>query len=128
MGGSVSAIYIAIERETGTDADDEELDQQLRWLREELLELDVESVDRVRGGTAPDGAKAPAADLVDTLVIAFSNSAVLAALVGVVRTWLSRASGRKVKLQIGADSIEIEGLSAADQDKLIEQWIARNAK
>jgi Effector Associated Constant Component 1 len=126
MGGSVSTMYIAIETET--DAGAEELEQQLRWLREELLELDVESVDRVSGGTAPDGAKAPAADLVATLVIAFSNSAVLAALVGVVRTWLSRGSGRKVKLQIGADSIEIEGLSAADQDKLIEQWITRNAK
>jgi hypothetical protein len=126
MGGSVSTMYIAIETET--DAGAEEREQQLRWLREELLELDVESVDRVSGGTAPDGAKAPDADLVGTLVIAFSNSAVLAALVGVVRTWLSRGSGRKVKLQIGADSIEIEGLSTADQDKLIEQWITRNAK
>jgi hypothetical protein len=126
MGRSVSTMRIAIEPESGVDG--EELDQQLRWLREELLGLDVEAVDRVSGDTAPDGAKAPAADLASTLVIAFSNSAVLAALVGVLRTWLSRGSGRKVKLQIGADSIEIEGLSTADQDKLIEQWIARNAR
>lgn len=119
-------MRIAIEPESGIDG--EELDQQLRWLREELLELEVEAVDRVSGDTAPDGAKAPAADLASTLVIAFSNSAVLVALVGVLRTWLSRGSGRKVKLQIGADSIEIEGLSTADQDKLIEQWIARNAR
>jgi len=126
MGRSVSRMRIAIEPESGIDG--EEHDQQLRWLREELLELDVEAVDRVSGDTAPEGAKAPAADLASTLVIAFSNSAVLAALVGVLRTWLSRGSGRKVKLQIGADSIEIEGLSAADQEKLIEQWIARNAR
>ena len=126
MGRSVSTMRIAIEPESGIDG--EELDQQLRWLREELLELEVEAVDRVSGDTAPDGAKAPAADLASTLVIAFSNSAVLVALVGVLRTWLSRGSGRKVKLQIGADSIEIEGLSTADQDKLIEQWIARNAR
>ncbi len=126
MGGSVSTMSIAIELEPGVDA--EELDQQLRWLREELLELEVESVNRVSGDTAPDGAKAPAADLASTLIIAFSNSAVLAALVGVVRTWLSRGLGRRVKLQIGADSIEIEGLSAVDQEKLIEQWIARNAR
>lgn len=126
MGRSVSTMRIAIEPESGVDG--EELDQQLRWLREELLELDVDAVDRMSGGTAPDGAKAPAADLASTLVIALSNSAVLAALVGVLRTWLSRGSGRKVKLQIGADSIEIEGQSTAEQDKLIEQWIARNAR
>jgi hypothetical protein len=126
MGRSVSTMRIAIEPEFGVDG--EELDQQLRWLREELLELEVEAVDRVSGDAAPDSAKAPAADLADTLVIAFSNSAVLAALVGVLRTWLSRGSGRKVKLQIGADSIEIEGQSTAEQDKLIEQWIARNAR
>jgi Tfp pilus assembly protein FimV len=126
MGRSVSALCIAIELEPGADA--EELDQQLRWLREDLLELDVQAVDRVSSQAAPEGAKAPAADLASTLVIALSNSAVLAALVGVLRTWLSRGSGRKVKLQIGADSIEIEGLSTADQDKLIEQWIARNAR
>jgi Effector Associated Constant Component 1 len=124
MSGSVSALSIAIELDSGADA--EELDQQLRWLREELLELEVEAVNRVTGDTAPQGAKSPAADLTDTLIIAFSNSAVLAALVGVLRTWLSRGSGRKVKLQIGADRIEIEGLSTADQEKLIEQWIARN--
>lgn len=126
MDRSVSTVRIAIEPESGVAG--EELDQQVRWLREELLELEVEAVDRVSGDTAPHGAKAPAADLASTLVIAFSNSAVLAALVGVLRTWVSRGSGRKVKLQIGADSIEIEGLSAADQDKLIEQWIARNAR
>lgn len=125
MGESVSTVRIAIETESGADA--EELDQQLRWLQEELLELEVEAVDRVSGDAAPDGAKAPAADLASTLVIAFSDSAVLVALVGVLRTWLSRSSGRKVKLQIGGDSIEIEGLSAADQDKLIEQWLARHA-
>src|SRR5689334_22816861 len=99
MDRSVFTMRIAIEPESGVDG--EELDQQLRWLREELLELEVEAVDRVSGDMAPDGAKAPAADLASTLVIAFSNSAVLAALVGVLRMWLSRGSGRKVKLQIG---------------------------
>lgn len=58
MDRSISTMRIAIEPESGVDG--EELDQQLRWLREELLELEleVEAVDRVSGATAPDGAKA----------------------------------------------------------------------
>ncbi len=40
------------------DADAEELQRLGQFLREELLELNVDSVEPVRGGSAPEGAKA----------------------------------------------------------------------
>ena len=41
----------------GPDADAEELEQVTLQLRDELRELDLESVDLVREGEAPEGAK-----------------------------------------------------------------------
>jgi hypothetical protein len=126
MGESPSTMHIDIDLGPGADTD--ERDQQVRWLRSELLELDVEAVERLGGTAVPEGARGPAADLAGTLVITLSNSAVLVAVVGVLRAWVSRGSGRKVKMQVGSDSIEVGGLSAQDQDKLIESWIQRYAK
>jgi hypothetical protein len=120
----------AISLQVGIDAEVEsdELAQLTAWLREELLELDVDSVEGVADESTPDRAKGPAADSVGTLVVTLSNSAVLVALTGVLRSWLSRGSGRKVSLRLGDDTIEVSGASPEDQQRLIAAWLDRHAR
>ena len=126
MGGIIHSIYVEIG--AGSDTDTEELAQLSLGLRDELLELDVEAVDGVGGEPVPDGAKGHGSGAVSTLVVALSNSAVVVALSGLLRSWVSRRAGRTVTLRFGEDSIEISEASAEQQAKLIESWLDRHAR
>jgi hypothetical protein len=126
--GSMSAAQ-AISLHVGIDAEAEtdELAQLTAWLREELLELDVDSVEGVADRAAPDRAKGPAGESIGTLIVTLSNSAVLVALAGVLRSWLGRGNGRKVTLRLGDDTLEVSGASPEDQGKLIAFWLDQHA-
>jgi hypothetical protein len=113
--------------EAGPEADDEELARLSRQLRDELLELDVERVD-YRRGPAPDGAKSGAAVSLGTLVIALSDSAVLAAAVGVLRAWVRRGSGRKVTVRLGEDKLEIKGTLDEREAGLIAKFLDQHGR
>jgi len=52
---------------------------------------------------------------------------VLAAVIAGIRSWLGRNSARSVKLTLGGDALEVSGVSSAEQDRLIELWVARHA-
>jgi Effector Associated Constant Component 1 len=105
----------------------EELAQLSVWLRDELLKLDLDAVEEAASGPPPRGAKGSAADAVGTLIVTLSNSAVLVALAGVLRSWVSRGKGRKVTLRLGADMIEVSEASAEDQARLIASWMDHHA-
>jgi hypothetical protein len=99
----------------------------LLGLRNRLLELDVETVDRVAGPPAPPGARG-SADVAETLVVTLSNSALLVAVVRLLQSWISRGKGRRVTLRLGDDMIEVDAASAEQQARLIEIWADRHAK
>lgn len=110
------------------DADEQELAELTGRLREELLELDVDDVELVRSGEPPPGAKGlDVVQVGELLVSTVTSSHVLSAIVGVVRSWLSRARQRSVKIEIDGDVLEVSGLSSTDQQRLIDQWIAKHA-
>jgi hypothetical protein len=117
---------LRVEIGAGPDSDFEELALLCEGLRLELLELEVEAVDATGGGPAPLGAKTSAVDTVGTLVVALSNSAVVVALVGVLRAWVRRGAGRTVMLRLGENSIEVSQASAEQQAMLIESWLDRH--
>src|SRR5512142_4487 len=96
-------LAISLRVEMDVDVDIDELAELTAGLREELLELDVDAVEGTAGPEASPGAKGPASDSVGTLIVTLSNSAVLVALAGVLRSWLGRASGRKVIIKRGKD-------------------------
>src|SRR6266446_4260979 len=50
----------------------------------------------------------------------------LAALAGVVRSWVGRDRGRKVTVRIGEDSLEVTRASEREQAQLIEAWLGRH--
>jgi Effector Associated Constant Component 1 len=125
MGGTFPGLRIEISGDLDTDAD--ELDQSLLSLRDELLELDVDAVDRLAGSAVPPGAKG-SAELAGTLAVTLSNSAVLVALVGVLQSWIHRGRGRRVAMRLGDDIIEVGETSAEQQAELIEAWLEHHGK
>jgi hypothetical protein len=74
----------------GPKADAEELATLVVWLRDELLQLDVDAVEHATAMSTRAGAKGLAADTAGTLIVTISNSAVLVALIGLLKSWISR--------------------------------------
>jgi hypothetical protein len=92
-------------------------------LRTELLRLDVDDVERIPAGPVPAGAKGPAADSVGSLLITLSDSATVAALVGLLQSWITRDKGRSITIQHGKDKIKVEKVPPAELAALIETWM-----
>ena len=101
-----------------TDATEEERDQMARNLLSELNELDVESAELTKGGSAPAGTKG---DPITTGAIAIAVlPAVLPKIVETIQGWLLRGSNRTVKFKgkVSGQSINFEG-SSEDLQKLL---------
>jgi hypothetical protein len=96
-------------------------------LRDELLRLDVDSVDFPVAGAPPAGAKAGAElAVIGTLLLTVSNPALLSAVVKVIKSWIERSSERTARLEIDGDVLDVRGISRSEQRLLIEQWLARH--
>ncbi|MEU9350895.1 hypothetical protein AB0D65_07695 [Streptomyces griseoloalbus] len=105
------------------DGDQEELDELTLQLRERLLELDVDDVELNRSGDIPDGAKPVDAIAVGALAVTMAPIA-LRSVLDLVRTWIENRPVRTVALTLGEDSLELEAVSATDQQRLIEAFLA----
>ena len=116
MSASLS-IEIGEDPETG----DIDLDTSAGQLRRELLELDVDAIERARGPAQP-GSRA-GGELTGVLIVTLSNSTALVAMIGVLKAWLTRKQGRRIKVTLGDKSIELDQPSDEDQAKLISSWI-----
>jgi hypothetical protein len=119
---------LSVELQAAPDADAEELAQLVGRLRAELLDLDVNDVQQPVHGKAPEESKGAgwlaAGELMVRLV---TSPEVLASIIAGVQSWLRRNSTRSVKLTIGGDALEVSGVSSAEQDRLIDLWVARHA-
>jgi hypothetical protein len=115
--------------EIDADADPEELASLSRQLRNELLQLDFESVELPTIGPAPDGSKAIDAVAIGQLVAQLAASAdALKVVVGTIKAWLRRGQvAHAIKLQMDDDVLEVTGVSSEDEKRLIDVWIARHA-
>src|SRR5215218_1857130 len=116
---------LAVEVSAGPSADSEELDELVGQLRRELLELEVESVDRARGGPVPKGARAVDVLALGTLLVSLVDPATV---VAAVEAWLRGRGQRSVKLELDGDILEVTGLSSRDQGRLIDGWLDRHAR
>lgn len=114
--------------EDGADA--ERLDTLTRFLRQELLHLDVEDVTMRRAGEPPPGTKAFDLMAANELLVFLGPTAEgLRAVVSTVKKWLGRGPGvrRTVRLELDGDVLEITEATEADQDRLIGLFVSRNA-
>jgi len=108
--------------DTGGDMDADQLDRLTRQLRNELLELDTESVDLVKSEDTPEGTKSAEAVTAGALAVAILPS-FLPKLLEYLQSWTMRGEERKVKVksQIGDRSIELEySPNALSQEELKE--------
>lgn len=108
------------------DADAAELDHAATQLREELLGLDVDAVQRLAAEAPPPGTRAAEATLLGGLVVGLGREA-LGVVVRTIQAWVARRSSRTVKLTLDGDSIEVTNASDEDQRRLIGSFVARHA-
>jgi hypothetical protein len=119
---------LALEVQTLADTDAEELAVLVRRLRTELLDLDVDRVEPLVTGEAPEGTRGVELLALGGLVVQFVlQPEVLTSIVDGVRSWVQRQSARSVKLTLDGDSLEVTGVSSQEQERLVELWIARHA-
>lgn len=122
----MATVSVRIDIAVG-EADAEVVESATSRLREELLCLDVDSVERPRTGQPPTSAKVGAEiAVVGTLLLTAPDSALLSAAVEVIKSWIGRSSGRTARLEIDGDVLDVHGLSSSEQKLLIERWIARH--
>jgi hypothetical protein len=119
---------LAMRIETDSEADAEELAELAVYLREQLLELDIESADPTTAGPAPPGTRAGEIFVAGALTVMLAQSSGLfTALIDRVQSWVSPVGGRSVKLEIDGDVLEVNGITGRDQRELIKAWIDRHA-
>ncbi len=121
------ALQLTIQVDAGPDADDAELDEATARLRQQLLELDVQSVERQRAGDAPPGTRGPDMLVLGGLVVGLTRSPEMLKMVsGLLQGWVSSRQGRSVELKIGDDALKVTGISPAEQRQLIDMFVARH--
>ena len=126
MVAGVGELSVALQ--AGPDADAEELAELAGRLRAELLDLDVDDVRQPARGEAPEESKGAGWLTAGELVVQLVASAqALMSIIAGVRSWLGRNSARSVKLTLDGDALEVSGVSSAEQDRLIDLWVARHA-
>ncbi|WP_020389423.1 effector-associated constant component EACC1 [Kribbella catacumbae] len=110
-------------------ADEARLEELALLLRQELLTLDVRSVEPVREGDAPPGTRGGLAAIAGLLSVSLAPGLqVVGAVVAVVRDWLRRSGGgHTVKIAIDGDTIELTGASDEIQQRLVDAWVRKHS-
>ena len=111
------------------NVDVERLEVLALLLRQELLMLDVRSVEPYGEGAAPEGTRGGLAAVAGVLSVSLAPGLqAIGGVVAVIREWLRRSgSGRSVKVTIDGDVIELTGASDAMQQQLIDTFVRRHA-
>jgi hypothetical protein len=123
---------LIVDATAADDVDEDGLDQLIRQLRSELLDLNVplDAVELATEVAEVPGSKGVGglATLGVLLVRFISRADVLAGVVGAVRDWLQRGRPGTVRMTIAGDTVEISGRLSADQSRLLDLWIARHTQ
>jgi hypothetical protein len=109
MPTDVKPVKLTLQINPGADYNAEELDRLTRQLLTEIQDLDVESVELVKGGEPLAGAKS--GELVTLGSLAVVVLPVLAPkLIELLQSWSTRAENRivKIKAQVADRSIDVE--------------------
>ena len=118
-------MRLILNLDLGEEADDDALDRVTRDLRSELLGLDVDSVEFVKSGESPEGAKSAEAVTIGSLAVILLPT-LIPKLLEYLQSWSLRAESRKVsiKTQVGDRSIELEyspaAISSDELEKLVQ--------
>jgi hypothetical protein len=106
-----------------SDGDAEELERLTRQLRGQLEELDVDAVEPISGGPAPEGTKAVDWVVIGGLVVRYGPAGV-SAVVRSVQAWVSRDARRSVTIREGDRELVLDAATADQQERLVEAFLA----
>jgi hypothetical protein len=118
-GDSVATVRI----HAVADSDDQELAELTQRLRTALLGLDVESVDPAVREGRQRGAKG-VETLIGSLMITFTAPIVLKSVMGMISEWASR-TGHTIEVTSGADTLKLTGVTSAQQERIIDDFLRR---
>lgn len=119
-------LSILLNIDAGPEADEEEVADLTRQLREELEELDLDAIGHVRSGETPAGAKGDPLTLGTLLVTLAAQGGVLTTLISQIQSWLPRHGRGAVTLEIGGDKISVTTASSEQQQQLIDAFVSRH--
>ncbi len=121
----VEAILIQVSLESNTDP--EYTAELARRLSEDLRELD--GVQSVEPGSSPLPAGAKGLGIMlSALLVKIAQPGSLSAISGVLAAWVAADHGRKIKLTVNNNTLEVDNLSAAQQQDLIDWFKTQAAK
>lgn len=108
-----------------SDDDIESLLREVDTLRVDLLELDVERVERAEAGPLPPGSRAGALELTNELLVTLPAAmTLLKEVVSVVGAWRDRATSTvDVTLKIGDNQLVLTGVDTSEQRRLTDAWL-----
>jgi len=124
MSESQAELFIELSLE-GQDGDPAELDELTRQLKEEVEELNVDSVEDVSAGSAPAGTKAADLSALGQMVVTLAPT-IVPPLFELIKSWVARKPSTpvKVRVRVGKKTAEIEydptSMSAKDLEALIK--------
>ncbi len=110
--------------ESGSDP--ARVDELTTRLRAELLNLDVEDVEKVSGGPAPDGSRGVELAAIGALLVTIQEAGpAITGVVNTIREWLKRdpEPTRSVTMTLGDKTIVLTAASDAQQDQLVAEFI-----
>ncbi|WP_327434764.1 hypothetical protein [Streptomyces sp. NBC_01236] len=115
---------------TEEDAEAERVAELTGYLREELLDLDVDDVTALPGGEVPPGARAVDATQIGALLVTLGSSATaLNQVMTVIRSWLRRRhdTHTSLHLQMGDDVLEVSGATDDQVAEALKIFVQRHS-
>ncbi|WP_039934231.1 hypothetical protein [Streptomyces viridochromogenes] len=112
------------------EADAERVAELTGYLREELLDVEVDDVSALPAGEVPPGARAVDVTQVGALLVALGSSATaLNQVVTVIRSWLGRAHDTRPSLHLEMDGDVLEVSEATDEqvEDAFKAFVQRHA-
>src|SRR5262249_47953981 len=118
-------VKLDVQLVPSTSADARVVEQQTADLVRELREVRGVAVERATT-EAPEGAKGLDVAAIGSLLVSFAGppGAAIAAVAAVLKAWVGRDQGRKIRVKIGDREIEIDGASPEAEKKLIAEFHA----
>ena len=124
----MATAEVRLDLALAADAAADEVEEATARLRRELLELEIERVERVSEGEAPAGTRAFEILALGSLIVTLGrNIDALAQVVRTVKEWVGRDAKRTVVLELDGDRLEVAGVSSEEQERLISAWLARHS-
>lgn len=117
-------IHIRPEKED----DKQEIDSLSRNLRDDLSNLDIDEV-LLLYEKPPPGSRALDGVALGSMVVDFVGGSAIKEVTKTVQAWIQRNENRSITIEApDGDRIDVKGISAGDQQKIIDAWVMRQMR